>query len=376
MRRLLLCVVLLVFIIILQQVFSCNKKFPHDFYSQNVDLNEKLVKPGLDVDTLPIIKIDYGNYKPAENVGGVNSNESGVNDEAISQIRNKCLTTGYYLGKVNQAVNCRDICSLTNNESVEYVWITDGNRMLNGNMNSENGAWCLPTVVSSCNLSTSVVIYAISGWLCLPSTDAFAGDGGNLITVCNGTLYDAVFDVTYEKFIPNNLVFSDVYEDTLPNGKYRFYCKTEPDELKNNYIVSPVNRLHQLRNWCISDIPFASGGIPNFQSHNCVCPYPFALEPVTGKCTACPPRFNNNDFTCQLRSSPCYSIRDYVEIVKVLHDMRNDDNRRDSIIPCGLDQTGTINSESTQPRCIRTHIPIYQPPLPSNSSLQYLSQYL
>lgn len=357
--------------------------FDQDRISKLSNMSDLNVRPGLNVDTLPLVKIDYGKYKPGQNVP---SNVIGEIDEEdrtdeieenVAVRRTKCLSKGYYLGPNNNYVDCTTFCGISSDSEVEYTFIDQtSSRIYAGQTKIKAGAWCLPTTAASCNTSTSIVVYSLNGWFCLPQTDAFAGDGGNRIVVCNGKLHDGALNRTYENYIPNTVTFNDVYEDRLSNGDYRFSCPANLlDDLKNKYITSKYNRLHLLRNYCLEEIPFgvSANAVLNQNTGKCTCKDQYGEDTRTGRCSSCSPRFDPIEFTSHLYNRPCFSIRDYGTMLERLHNTTEHD---DVILPCGIDDVGGVSKEPVNPRCLFTRVPVYSPLLPSNNTLRHIASVL
>lgn len=346
------------------------------------DLSQNVLQPGLNIDNLPLVKIDYGKYKPNTDVPGADAPP----DESVSaaQIRQLCLSRGYYLGPENTDANCGEVCGVSD-EAVAYTFLTpaDTSRIVAAKQKLKPGAYCMPTRMATCNRNTSSVVYSLEGWLCLPRTDAFAGEGGNHIVVCNGSLRDNALRVVYTGSIPANLAFNDVYRDRLADGTYRFECpRTTRDEIGNHYLESPVNRLHQLRNWCTSSVPWAADGGVNWTTGRCECgTNGLVLDPNTDRCTSCRIHFDADTKQISFAQRPCFSFIDSVQQfedrLKELRDQLNvpdDQLNQIAIFPCGYNTQGS-SSEHTLPRCLDYFIAAYKPALPSHNTLQVIDSY-
>lgn len=355
------------------------KKFQRDYYSRSVDLSESTIRPGLNIDNLPAVKIDYGKYKPSENTGDDSDNEDDAgggngggktpSDSAAAR-RVNCLTRGVFLGKKNEYVDCSSYCRVSSEKIVKYVFLTSSDTIINGRTKMSPGAWCMPTTAANCNTSSAMVVYSLNGWLCIPRTDALVGEGGNQIAVCNGSIFDNGLNVRYDQFVPSNLTFNDFFHDRLANGKYRFQCvENSIDELKNKYLVAPFNRFHLLHNWCVEDIPFAKDtSVPNFQTGQCFCDDPYGTT-TEGKCTACRVGFDKTSFTFNLRVQQCFSVRDYVSF---LDRIKGQLLPNEIVRPCGIDESDSSGSEVTRPRCLLNKIGVFSPPLPSPNTLSVI----
>lgn len=344
-------------------------RFSRDMYSRSEDLSAAFIRPGLNIDNLPAVKIDYGAFKPSENTGEQEGDNAGTDEEEnIAERRIRCLTRGVYLGSQNQYVNCVDYCRVSSEEEVRYVYLSSTEKVIAGRSPLEPGAWCLPTTAASCNLNSAIVVYSLNGWLCLPRTDILVGEGGNKIAVCNGSLWDNALQVQYDGFIPANLFFNDIYEDRLSDGRYRFQCLANlKDDLQNLYLRSPFNRFHLVRNWCVQNIPFAKDtSVPNFTTGKCHCDDPYGQLDST-QCTACRIGFDEQTFTFNLRVQPCFSVRDYVSF---LNKLRDQVDANEIIRPCGLDENESINEEVTRPRCVVQKVGVFSPVAPSPNTLR------
>lgn len=344
--------------------------FSRDMYSRSEDLSSAFVQPGLNIDNLPAVKIDYGAYKPSENTG--DEEETGGNDpeESIAERRIRCLTRGVYLGEQNQYVNCVDYCRISSEEEVRYVYLSSTQQVIAGRTPLSPGAWCLPTAAASCNLNSALVVYSLNGWLCIPKTDALVGEGGNKIAVCDGSLWDNALQTRYDGFIPANLYFNDFYEDKLSDGRYRFQCLPNlKDDIKNKYLFSPFNRFHLLQNWCVQNIPFAKEtSVPDFKTGKCTCDPPYGQLDNT-QCTACRVGFDEQTFTFNLRVQPCFSVRDYISFLTRLRNQMWPD---EILRPCGLDENESTTEEVTRPRCVVQKVGVFSPVAPSPNTMRLI----
>lgn len=381
-RKICLILIFIATMLVILQLTTTFRKFDSDTYGQKIDLSQKYIRPGLNIDNLPLVKVDYGAYVPQQKVGNDNNDAEDDDDDdenkiedknSIANIRQACLTKGYYLGSENEYQDCASVCSVSSEDVVSYAYIENTSNVIAGRKQLKAGAWCLPTKAATCNTSTSIVVYSINGWTCIPMTDAFSGEGGNQIAVCDGSLYDNALKVRYTNFIPSNLVFNNVYEDKLSDGRYRFTCPSDlTDDIKNHYLISPYNRFHLLRNWCLSDTPFGRRtSKPNDTFTECHCDKPLYADSKTGKCTSCQPKFDVLKMTVQLAPRPCYSMNDYVEYLANIRERLKVPNK-EIVLPCGFTDDSNSNSEITRPRCTNAEIMAYSPMLPSANTLQYI----
>lgn len=369
--------VMLALVYTIVRLTTAFQSFDRETYGTKTDLSEAYIRPGLNADNLPQVKIDFGKFRPAENTGDGSNAENGATDvESPAAIRARCLQRGIYLGANNEYVNCAERCHVSSEKEVQYTFVTNSKRLITGRREVQAGAWCLPTKAATCNLNSATVVYSLNGWLCIPRTDALVGEGGNRIAVCDGSIYDNAMRVRYDEYIPSNLVFKDFYEDRLANGRYRFSCVPNArDDLRNKYLTAPFNRFHLLRNYCVSEIPFAvDTAVPNFDNGACTCPNPYNVVASTGKCTACRVGFDPATMTFNFRIQPCFSVRDYVSTVRQMKE--NQALPGEVIRPCGLDESDSGNSEVTRPRCIISRVGAFSPLLPSPATLANIREKL
>lgn len=375
--------IIVFFVVVVRHLLLLPRGLELDQTSARADLSDALLRPGLNIDTLPLVKIDYGRYKPESSEGGADEADESINR---AQVRQLCLTRGYYLGpEATTDANCSQVCGVDEHEiAFTYVSRSETTRIVAGRQLLRPGGYCVPTRMATCNRNTSSVVYALSGWTCIPRTDAFAGEGGNRIVVCNGNLRDNALRVVHRDYIPANLVFGDVYTDRLADGSWRFEClQKELDESGNAYLRSEYNRLHRVRNWCVDDTPFASGVTVDLRTGRCDCGPELQKDANSGKCTACTTRFDLVSKQIAFTSKPCFS---FVDTVQQFEDrVRNlrkqtdrkqasdddDDDDLVTIFPCGYNEQGTA-SEYTLPRCLNYNIALYQPALPSHNTLNVI----
>lgn len=364
--------VVFVLMIVFVKMAARFRGFDVDAYDTKTDLSSAYVRPGLNIDNLPQVKIDFGKFRPSENTGNENNDGDDDSEESAAAVRARCLQRGLYLGPNNEYTNCAEKCHVSSEKEVQYTFVTNTKRLIAGRQEVKAGAWCLPTKAATCNLNSSTVVYSLNGWLCLPRTDALVGEGGNRIAVCNGSIWDNALRTRYDEYIPSNLVFNDFYEDKVSNDQYRFTCVPNTrDELRNRYLTPSFNRFHMLRNYCVSEIPFAvDDAVPDFSTGKCSCPSPYTVESRTGKCTACRVGFDPQSMTFNFRVQPCFSVRDYVSTIRQMKEHQALDG--EVLRPCGLDESDSPNSEVTRPRCLVSRIGAFSPFLPSPDTLANL----
>lgn len=385
----------LLLLLVLRHVLLLSRPVPFDRIERSTDLAQADLQVGLNVDALPLVQIDYGRFKPASDTPDEHVDHDQP-DKSITreQTRQLCLTRGAYLGAEvttnDAASNCAEHCGLDPSE-VQYTFLTqaDTRQVVAGRERLRAGGYCVPTAMANCNRSTSKVVYTITGWRCLSRTDAFAGAGGNRIVVCNGDLRDNATQTVYRRFIPPNLVFTDVYRDRLADGRFRFECpQAEVDAIGNPYLVSPLNRLHRLRNWCTETIPYAAGaesgddgGVRvDFDAARCVCG-PQLFETASGRCTACRNHFDDVAKQIAFTQKPCFSFEDTVEqfeqrLAQLKQQIGGDTDKLGDValFPCGFNDQGAA-SERTLPRCLNYFAAVYQPALPSHNTLRTIDSY-
>lgn len=84
--------------------------FDADEYTARTDLSATYIEPGLNVDNLPTVTVNFGDYRPSQNTGDVDDNDEDERDEHDEIRRATCLQRGVYLGAENKYVNCADYC--------------------------------------------------------------------------------------------------------------------------------------------------------------------------------------------------------------------------------------------------------------------------
>lgn len=391
----LLFLLLLTLAFILSTIHSW-ERLPFEKIDRTTDLAQSAIRPGLNIDNLPIVRVDYGSYRPNTSIGDNDNNNSDDNDSGIvaASRRQQCLTRGAYLGRENLEIDCSKFCNVAADE-VAYVYIGQDqtDRVIRERRKTIPGGYCMPTLAATCNRVTSIVAYSIQGWLCIPASDAFAGEGGNRIVVCNGTLLDRALGVVYHQHIPPNLQFNNVYSDRTSDGSFRFECPPSAvDTIGNRFVPSPVNRLHIMRNWCVSNIPYAASGKVVFYDDNnrarCSCESPLHLNETTTKCETCWPRFDKTTFTITVAQHPCFSFQDDIEHfaarAKEVYDTQpageasigSVNPTMKTMFPCGWNAVGGGSSEWTLPRCLDTFVGLNRPPLPSPMTLRTIDNFL
>lgn len=364
-------VIVLIMIYISYRVARSFAAFDLDEYKAGTDLSATYIEPGLNVDNLPNVTLNLDDYRPSQATG---DDDTTTNDSEQALRRVTCLQRGVYLGTENRYVNCANYCHVSSEQEVMYTFVTDASRYVTGRLHLTPGAWCLPTRAASCNPNTSLVVYSLNGWMCLPRTDLFGGEGGNRILACNGSIRDNATNQTYNLYIPANLTFNDFYEDKLPDGRYRFECPPDlRDEYQNKYLRSPFDRFHLIHNFCVRDIPFADDKIvPDFTTGKCNCGDNLH-EMKNGECSACKEGFNVDTFTFNLQQMPCYSLRDTVQFLERIRDRVGESG---VVLPCGFTQQTNAANENVQPRCIEDRLSAFAPLLPSASTLTNIQDKL
>lgn len=247
---------------------------------------ENLPVPEPGVDDLPLVRVDYGKYKPPIKIPGDDDDDGGRDAE---ERRRLCLGSGLYLGTENEWTDCRSLC---NADAVDYRYYegseADNPRIIVGRRRRAKGGYCVPTAAARCNTRSSVMLYTYTGWSCISQVPALRGEGGNLIAVCNGSIRDNALELTYDGYIPSNLAFNDFYRDKLGDGSYRFTCVPGTRDSKSNrYISSDLDRFHLMQNYCTEDIPYAAEISRDPATGECACAPQYEKDRTNGKCTAC-----------------------------------------------------------------------------------------
>lgn len=208
-------------------------------------------------------------------------------------------------------LDCSKICK---DERYGAKFIRDTDDFYYNNKLLSPGHYCLPTTVTRCNSSTTIVVYTAFGWRCFPKFIEFGGPGGTTLTTCNnnesgkGFLRDNLLNRTFEDEIPANLVINSPNEK-LSNGQYRFVCpKPQYDKYRNVLIDNPFYRLFPIRNACIDGIEFGDGekNYPNFSTGKCKCTSPLNL--IGNLCAACREGFQVYDGNSDWRGSTINTV--------------------------------------------------------------------
>lgn len=262
---------------------------------------------GVGVDSLPIVRFQTHDDAPA--------NEADRAEIERRRLRARCLSTGVFLYDRDEYVDCRSYCYVS--DGVDYKFFDRTGAILDGTVNSRAGAYCLPTDATVCNENTSLLLYSKDSWRCIPQTRAFAGEGGNKIVVCNGSLLDRATSIVWKNFIDPTLRFSDIDErlntDDDDDDAYRFVCPPDTRDANDNLMISsPFDRLQLLENFCASAIPKAADYIrPDFNTGACICTSSndddmLVPDPVTGVCI--PHEKTFDDFELSIPDTKCVEM--------------------------------------------------------------------
>lgn len=310
---------------------------------------------------LPVVRVDYGKYRPNVNDGDSNDD----NSEDINRIRRQCLSSGYRLGSEDTWADCPAVCNTPN---VMYQYYTNESNVYVGRLQMRAGAYCVPTQAANCNLRTSLIIYAYEGWTCLPQISGLTGEGGNTIALCDGRIWDRGTGTVYEKEIPFDLVFKDFTHDKLSDGDYRFKCVQNVRDRQNNLLLtSPFNRLQFTENFCLKNIPNAAYqdviwdtgvGCPCVASSNGQWEKDYTDN---GTCTACLLKVDPISLYTYFARRKCYST---VDNLTTLEKLLSDDM---FIAPCGT--TYLDVEEGGRPRCTTAGLQAFTVSAPSAGTL-------
>lgn len=315
------------------------------------ELRQKL---GVNIDSLPPVRLGAKDSRVDSPSNDDHDDEDNDDAEARDR-RHRCLTIGEYVSSVYDYVNCRSYCRVA--DGVEYRYFDRAGLLIDGRR-GRVGSYCLPTRAAMCNTNTSIVVYTGSkdNWKCLPQTRAFAGEGGNRIVVCDGSLLDRATGIVWREFIDPTLQFSSI-DERLPNdGGYRFVCPASRDRLGNTRVESPMDRLLHFDNYCAALIPFAAADIrPDFRTGRCICSDSTREDPVGKMCAPYEAEFNGNTYETTLRAEHCiemWSVRSVYDVETF---------RR--TIPCGVEH-GT-GANVSYPSCVRLKAFVFDRPIPS-----------
>lgn len=172
--------------------------------------------------------------------------------------------------------------------------VTETEIVINEQRQLQPGYYCLLSDASTCNKYTTILVYTADGWSCANRFAEFQGNGGNKIMVCNGELYDNLFNRLYRSYIPSNLVL-DGPDEKLPDGRsYRFTCLDTHDPQTYNRLISPDKaRLIQIQNPCTIGIKNPMEISYSFSDNICSCVTPLYTNRDRTRCIACKTGYDN-----------------------------------------------------------------------------------
>lgn len=213
-------------------------------------------------------------------------------------------TIGKYMGPANESetIDCRIECDDRSGKEYTYQFFPHRSTMFG---RSFKGGYCFPSRITQCNENIATTIWQ-SGYLgCVPKYPNIV-DVNNKIVACNGRLRDNLTKITHEFYLAPDTIVSDLNNERLVNGMYRFECAPQKDSLNNAMIPLPVasDRFELVQNPCSILIPSSDPARVTYQQNlECACKAPYtnldALDPKT-TCTACANKYNPLLSTIQL----------------------------------------------------------------------------
>lgn len=281
-------------------------------------------------------------------------------ENVLVKRRHACLTRGAFVDARNDPVDCRTYCGVS--DGVDYRYVDSVDSFVNGSTIALGG-YCVSTEAATCNPNTALLLYTgqpAEPWRCIPRSRAFAGEGGNAIVVCDGSLLDRLTGRVWRGYIDPTLKFVSV-DETLPSSsdEYRFVCPPSRDRLGNLRVVSPFDRLALVDNYCASVIPYAADdkALVDFQRARCACEPPLREDPYTGYCVPFAREFEASTYATVARVATC------VEPWSLYSMYSPDDLASRKVVPCGA--AADERPIGGDPACVRERVFIYDRLVPS-----------
>lgn len=122
------------------------------------------------------------------------------------------------------------------------------------------GTYCLPKGVGTCNLETSIPVFSLTGWSCIPRNRSIHYDN-KLLACQHEEAADNSLNYLYDYKLLKKLDFKEVrkstvdYNETLAkNGqsRYRCVCGSKTYDGKK---MTEILKFHCAPDYCVSDIP-------------------------------------------------------------------------------------------------------------------------
>ncbi|AAK94116.1 CUN038 similar to AcMNPV ORF22 [Culex nigripalpus nucleopolyhedrovirus] len=218
-----------------------------------------------------------------------------------------CFQTPILVGTVRQQnFDCSIVC---NNVTAQYFFVDKTDRVVvNGDVLSEGGYCTVNSIPQSCARNTSIVLFQLNQWNCIPEDPRMFAGVANMVQVAGrqhahlirpdqidrNVLVDRLLGVPVD--ITRN-IFRQSWDELLEDGTRRFVVQCGALDINNNpMMVNPFNQIECLPNVCTTVRNVHPDVRPNFLTGECEC----GNENVT-RVT----HINPND-----RSSMCASIVD------------------------------------------------------------------
>lgn len=192
------------------------------------------------------------------NGSGINNipNLTIVSTNPAIETANACAKGPVYIGRYGSDDDCKRTCA---NSTAKVINVEDDETVVHESAVLQAGAHCTIGPRPQCNMKTSYAMMTINSVTCRSKfPEIFGGEFGNTIVACNNKKIrdpqNYLWDNKYlQKVDPYTTVMSD--PDELFEGKYRFECIFKGLDVQNNqYMQSPLNRFHPIRNYCASEI--------------------------------------------------------------------------------------------------------------------------
>lgn len=205
-------------------------------------------------------------YKPGiYNLFGINKKSSKFteippNTVSSSDTKLFCSINGYKCE--NDMCNCKTVCS----GQYKKFQIYPEENVIMFNEKLSPGTYCLPKGFEHCNVTRSVPIYSVNGWICVPKNPSI-WNNDNFVACQNSYAIDNFLNVLIDRKtnLPiTNEIINDYYE--LYNGKLRYQCSCNSlDKSGNKLIHLDEIPFHCFSDYCLEKIKFRRG-IPGFNS--------------------------------------------------------------------------------------------------------------
>ncbi|ATY70204.1 pif-2 [Tomelloso virus] len=227
------------------------------------------------------VKLADNKIQSLLNGSGINNipNLNIISTNASVTTANACGKGPVYIGSTGTDHDCIRTCA---NSSATVINVADGETYIYESALLQTGASCVIGARPQCNMKTSYAMMTINSVVCRSRfPNIVGGPLGTTLVACNNKQITDPQNYLWDyknnkKFDPLSTTITDE-DEVLNDGTYRFRCKFNGYDIRQNqYVQHPNNRFQPFRNYCASGIYAAHPNVKTVisedgSSYTCDC---------------------------------------------------------------------------------------------------------